>query len=450
MSVASVVAELTGALRPDQVIVPGSGADESWRVFNAAVDHEPIVVVRCAGVVDVQVAVRVARTHGLPLSVRGGGHDWAGRALRHGGLVLDLTAMREVEVDTDARIATVAGGAKSGDVITAGTPHDLVAVTGTIGHVGMAGMSLGGGYGPLNGRFGLALDNIVGAEVVLADGRVVIADEHREPELFWALRGGGGNFGVVTSLRIRLHSLAQLLAGFIVYPWSQATQVLSALPELLAAAPDELTVLSGVMPGPDGSPTVLLSPAWSGPINDGDRHIANLHRLGSPMMAQVGPMPYQAMLGLFDSQVVPGLHNTVRTRTVAGHTPEIVAALVAAGDTKTSPISAIGLHHFHGAATRVAQQSTAFGIRRPHFSVEIAALWQPGDDAARHREWADATSTAIAAHALPGGYANMLGPDHHDQIAQAYGPNAARLRAAKDRYDPERVFTAIPLPLGDQ
>lgn len=441
------VRELAAALDPSRVSVPGAAAEESWRLFNGAIDHVPAVVVRCTSAADVQTAVRVARTHGLPLSVRGGGHDWAGRAVRPGGMLLDLAGMRGVTVDRAAQVATVAGGALSRDVIAAAAPHGLVAVTGTIGDVGMAGLTLGGGYGPLNGRYGLALDNLMGADVVLADGTLVSADETEHPELYWALRGGGGNFGVVTELRIKLHPVEQVLGGFIVYPWQQAEKVLHRLSEVLATAPDELTVLSGIMPGPDGSPTVLLSPAWSGPPADGGSYLAALQSLGEPLFAQIGPMPYAKMLSLFDESAVPGRHTTVRTRTVAGYTPELVAALLVAGETRTSPFSAVGLHHFHGAPTRVPVGSTAFGIRTTHLSVEIAAVWEPEDDPAPHQAWADATSTAIAAVALPGGYANMLGPDHHEQIAHAYGPHATRLRAVKSSYDPDGVFTAIPLPL---
>src|SRR6516165_11194107 len=206
-------------------VLSGSAYDTSVQIWNAAVTHEPALIVRPESPAEVRAAVLAARTHDLPLSVRGGGHDWAGRSLRHGGLVVDLAHMRHVVIDPVVRIATVQGGATAAEVIAAARPHGLVAATGNCGGVGMAGLTLGGGYGPLNGQFGLALDNLVSAEVVLADGRIVTADATHEPELFWALRGGGGNFGVVTSMVVRLHPVDQLIGGLIVFPWSQAAAV---------------------------------------------------------------------------------------------------------------------------------------------------------------------------------------------------------------------------------
>jgi FAD/FMN-containing dehydrogenase len=329
--------------------------------------------------------------------------------------------------------------------MAAAAPYGLVAAAGNCGGVGMTGLTLGGGYGPLNGRFGLASDNMLGAEVVLADGRIVIADAIHEPELFWALRGGGGNFGVVTSMRVRLHPVDRLIGGLIVFPWSQAATVWRGLREVLATAPEELTVQSGLMPGLNGQPMFFLAPAWSGELAVGAHAIDALMKLGKPLATQVAPMTYAEMLGQWDAHVVGGLHWAVRTRTLPGFTPEIIDALVEAGRTRTSPRSLLPVHHCHGASTRVASDETAFANRREHFMVEIVAGWSPGDGAA-HRAWADAVSAALAPYALSGGYANLLGPDDHEQIANAYGDNAIRLLAAKTHYDPDGVFTAIPLP----
>ena len=415
------------------------------RIWNAAVKHRPAVVVRARAPRGVQEAIRVARDHGMRLSVLGGGHDWAGRALCDGGLLIDMSRMRSVTVDPSARVATVGGGATAADVMAAAAPYGLVAAAGNMGVVGMAGLTLGGGYGPLNGRFGLALDNLLGAEVVLADGRIVIADATHEPELFWALRGGGGNFGVVTSMRVRLHPVHTLIGGLIVFPWSQAAAVWRGLRAVLATAPDELTVQSGLLPGADGQPNFFLAPAWSGELAVGERAVDVLAKLGKPLATQVARMTYVEMLGLFDAHVVDGMHWAVRTRTLPEFTPEIIDALVEAGRTRTSPRTLMPIHHCHGASTRIRSDETAFATRREHFMVEIVAGWPPGDGTA-HRAWADAVSAALAPYALPGGYQNLLGPEDHEQIANAYGDNAIRLLAAKRHYDPDGVFTAIPLP----
>ena len=286
----------------------------------------------------------------MPLSVRGGGHDWAGRALRPDGLVLDLSGMRRVTVDAEARVATVGGGATAADVIAAAAPHGLAAVTGTVGSVGMAGLTLGGGYGPLAARYGLALDNLLGAELVLADGRLVTADAATNPELFWALRGGGGNFGVVTAMRIRLHPVRELLAGLILFPWHEAEAVLQGYAALGASQPDELGIFSGVMSGPDGSSVLFLAPSWTGAKPEGDEVMARLQALGKPVWSQIAPMTCGEMLRMFDDQVVNGRHIAVETRWVSALTPEVIALLVAGGAAKPSPFAAIMLQHFRGAA----------------------------------------------------------------------------------------------------
>lgn len=433
--------DLAARIGSARVLVP-DGAPLIW---NAAVQHRPALIVRAESPRDVQEAIRVARDRGMRLSVLGGGHDWLGRAVCDGGLVIDMSGMRSVTVDSRARIATVGGGVIAGDLIDAVAPHGLVAATGNCGDVGMTGLTLGGGYGPLNGRFGLALDNLLGAEVVLADGRIVTADATHEPELFWALRGGGGNFGVVTSMRVRLHPLDRLIGGMITFPWSQAATVWRGLGELLSTAPDELTVHSGLLVDPDGSPVAYFAPAYSGDLGAGEATVAALAKLGTPLSTDVAPMTYGQMLGLFDPACVGGRCWAVRTRTVAGYTPGVIDALVEAGRTATSPHSAFPIHHCHGASTRIAPDQTAFANRREHFVVEIAAGWQEGDGA-RHRAWAEALSAALAPHAFPGGYQNLLGPDDREQIANAYGENAIRLIAAKTHYDPDGVFAGIPLP----
>jgi FAD/FMN-containing dehydrogenase len=443
---AAAVADELDRRLPGGRVLTGRDYDRSCRIWNGAIGHAPALIVRPHTGAEVQAAVIAARQHGLPLSVRGGGHDWAGRALRHGGLVIDLSAMTHVIVDPRNRVATVQGGATAGAVIGAAHPHGLTAAAGTVGGVGMTGLTLGGGYGPLLGRYGLAVDNVLGAEVVLADGRLVTATNSQEPELYWALRGGGGNFGVVTSLSVRLHPGSTVLGGLIAYSWSDAGRVWEQLDGILVDAPDELTVQTGMLPGPDGSPVVFLSPVWCGELSDGQRVIESLQALSTPLMAQVAPVSYAEMLRQFDAFVVDGRHCAARTRNVARFTPEVIAALSEAGLRQSSRHSMIAAHHFHGAATRVSVESAAFGLRAPHRMIEIVAAWETDDDAATHIGWADRVDAELAPHALPGGYPNMLGPGRLEQIAHAYGSNAARLCAAKKQFDPDGVFSAIDLP----
>jgi hypothetical protein len=425
----------------------GPAFDEACRIWNGAVPHRPVLVGRCANADHVDSLLRTGAARGLPISVRGGGHDWAGRALREGGLVIDLSDMREVSIDAGARVATIQGGARCSDVVEAAGRLGLAPVTGHMGSMGMAGLTLGGGYGPLLGAHGMALDNLLSAEVMLADGRRVTASATSEPELFWALRGGGGNFGVVTSLRVRLHPVSQVLAGFILFPVEEAAAVWTRLRPLLEDAPDALTVQTGIVPGPDGRPVFIVSPCWCGDLEQGQRLIERLAALGTPLANQVSVMSCADMLKLFDGLTPFGRHYALRTRSVRTVTPEVISALVAAGETRSSALSSLRVHHFHGAAARVSREDTAFANREPHLMIEVAAAWEPdGSDALRHLEWADRVSRDLEPSSLAGGYVNLLGPGERERAEAAYGAGVERLLALKARYDPRGVFDATTLP----
>lgn len=453
LEIASDLADKLRAALSGRIALPGDPEYAiACRLFNGAVRRSPAAVALCEGPADVVAALSLARKHGLAVSVRGGGHDLSGRALTDGGLVLDLTRMRQVTVDPQAQVATVQGGAMIRDVIATAAPHGLVPVAGNSGTVGVVGLMTGGGYGPLNGRFGLAADNLLGADVVLADGRQVTTDASNEPELFWALRGGGGNFGVVTAVRVRLHAAGDLLAGWFMYPGDAAGDLLRRYAAFAATAPDGLGVLTALMTGPDSQPTFAFAPFWTGDRDEGEKVLSQLKALGAPQMATVGPTTYGDMLAQFDAAWAAGRHYAVRTRWLGTLSGEAIASIVAAMEQKTSPHTAVAIHHLHGAPTRVAPDATAFGVRAEHYMVEIIAAWEPdndgfGADGIHHRRWAEDLSQALAPHALPGGYANLLGPDDREQAAHAYGGNARRLAALKRRYDPDGVFaSAIPLP----
>jgi FAD/FMN-containing dehydrogenase len=404
--------------------------------------------VPCGTVDQVRAALATAAARNLPVSVLGGGHDWAGRATRPGALVIDLTPMCDVQVSGD--IATVGGGARSRDVMAAAQEHGLAVATGTVGAVGMAGLAIGGGYGPLCGLAGLAADNIAGADVVLADGRLVRTDQDTEPSLYWALRGAGGNFGVVTALRLRLHQVPAVLTGMFLFGWDQAAQVLSGFAGLAADVPDELAVQAGALSFPGVGPVVFLIPTWSGKPAAGRAWVERIAALGRPLAAEsaeVSPLvPLQQGDQMFTTE---RRSYRIATRNLAALTPDAVSALIGAAEKRTSPLSGINMHHFHGAATRVPVTSASFGLRDEHFMVEILGS-QPAADGTADDEWVAATDRELGAHALPGGYPNLLGPDAGEQIRHAYGPNAARLIEVKQQYDPGNVFSAIPLPAGEK
>jgi FAD/FMN-containing dehydrogenase len=410
----------------------------------------PRMVVHCRTAEDVQSAVRAARDGDLPLSVRGGGHDWAGRALCD-GVVVDLSDMSGAVVDSDKRIALISGGARASDVASVADRRGLAAVSGCVGCVGMAGLTLGGGYGPLIARFGLALDNLHAAEVVLADGRIVTAGSGNEEDLFWALRGGGGNFGVVTAMRHRLHRVPSVRSGILFYPFSEAKAVLQRCVDRMASLPEELTVQLGFVMGPDGKPVVIVVPTWSGAPEEGEARVAPFLKLGTLIAGTVEATTYGASLNAFAPYIVNGLRTFMETCSLPALDGGGIDLMIQAMEKAVGPGCAILTHEFRGAASRVPEEATAFGLRRDHTLVEILAqLPDPWNDFSehQHQQWAKDAFRSFGAMALPGGYPNLLTAGDADRVARSYGRNAGRLVKAKRHYDPDNVFrSAIPLPI---
>ncbi|AGZ40864.1 FAD-binding oxidoreductase [Actinoplanes friuliensis] len=442
---AEAAAALEDVVRAERIVTDAAAIDAAVPPWNGAVADRPAIVVRCAEVGDVRAGISVARRLGLPLSVRGRGHDWAGRSLRAGGLTLDLSGLSSVRVDAEKGRAIVGGGAGIGDVLRATGDAGLVAVTGTTDSVGFVGLAIGGGYGPLSGRFGLAADNLVAATVVLADGSVVNAD----PDLLWALRGGGGNFGVVVEAQFDVHRVPSVVGGAVIYPFDQATQVLKGLRELHAEMPDELSVQTALLSGPDGAPVVLLSPTWCGPLAAGlagDGPVQALARLGTPLMAQIGEKRLADGAAELGAMFPYGRHVEIRTRSVPVLSEDVAEALADHVARKPSPLTAVSLHPFQGAATRVAPQATAFGTRDPHHMIEIISVWTDEHESPVQQQWTRDLDAALKPYALPGGYPNLLAADAVDQIEFGFGGNAGRLRSLKAHFDPSEVFSAIPLP----
>jgi FAD/FMN-containing dehydrogenase len=411
----------------------------------------PRAVAHCRTAQDVQSAIRAARDCDLPLSVRGGGHDWAGRALCD-GIVIDLTAMNDVTLSPDYRAARISGGARASDVFAATDPRGLAVVTGSCSSVGMTGLTLGGGYGSLIARFGLALDNLLAADVVLADGRVVTASRNNEEELFWALRGGGSNFGVVTAMQHRTHYLPRVHSGMLLFPFAEARAVLEGCVDIMAAAPEELTVQLGLTGGPDGSPLVMVLPTWCGLPEQGEVRLAPFLELGTLVNNTLTATAYGASLAIFDPFLVTGQRVFMETCWLPMLDSQGIDAFIRAMATAPSPGCAILTHEFRGAASRVPAAATAFGLRRDHVLVEILASFtdrsEPGDER-WNRQWVQAARRAFDGIALPGGYPNLLASSAVERAAMSYGGNADRLIKAKRHYDPDNIFnSAIPLPAG--
>ncbi|MGV9801372.1 FAD-binding oxidoreductase [Mycobacterium sp. NPDC003449] len=443
----STVARMTSALAdqigPDRVHSSGPAYENARRrVFSIGVDFSPRLVVTPESTADVRAAVLAAVEHEVSVSVLVGGNDWSGRSVQ-GAVVIDLTLMQRVVVDGD--VAVVQGGTTIARLADVCEEHGLVAATGSMGRVGVAGLTLGGGYGPLTGRIGLALDNMLGAEVVLADGRVVSTDADNEPDLFWALRGGGGNFGVVTSMRIRLHSMSSISHGIIAFPAEQAPEVVRRYATLVEEFPDELTQTPAFVQNPDGGVVFVMMHAWSGAEADDERICDLVAGLGDAVLVQVDRVTPAQMLRNTDAFTVNESNLVCRTVTLPELGPEAVQVMVDAMRTRPSPLSWIGVHPFHGAPERVPVDSTAFGIRQRHVMVGFYAQWRTGDETA-NRAWADAGEAALQPYALNSAYPNYFGADRPQQATVAYGPNADRLLELKARYDPGNIFSATSLP----
>src|SRR5262249_25937520 len=346
---------------------------------------------------EVRWAMGPAREWDLPLSVRGGGHDWAGRALCE-GIVIDLSGINAVTVDAASHTARIAGGARAADVAAAADPVGLAAVTGSVGAVGMTGLTLGGGYGPLIGRYGLSLDNLVAAEVVLADGRIVVADQNNDQELFWALRGGGGNFGVVTRMDHRLHGVPSVHSGLLFYPFTEAKVVLEGCAEIATSAPDELTAQVGCVAAPDSGPMAFVWVTWCGLPCEGKMRVAPFLKLGTLLAGATEEKSYGASLTAFDQYLVNGQRTFMETCWLPSLDSGSIDTFAQEMETAVSPGCAIFTHEFRGAASRIPIEATAFGLRRDHVLIEILATFVDRSDEAeeqRHRQWIRATLRAF-------------------------------------------------------
>jgi FAD/FMN-containing dehydrogenase len=411
--------------------------DDTRRVFNAMIDRRPAAIARCADTADVVAAVGFARDHGLPLAVRGGGHGVAGHCVCDGGLMVDLSLMKGIAVDPERRVATAGAGLRRGEFVVATEHYGLVSPTGIVSDTGLAGLTLGAGYGWLNGKYGLAIDNLVGAEVVTADGRVLRASEEEHPDLFWALRGGSGNFGIVTSFELELHPVTRVLGGMLIHPFPRAAEVLRFYREVAAAAPDELTIYAALVTGPDGNQAVAIVPCWCGSLEEGERVLAPIRAFGPPLADLVGPMPYSAMNTLVDAALPSGLRYYWKQNLLRELGDGAIEAIVEQVARVPSPRSVVLIDHVHGAARRVAPTATAFPHRdAPHGLVLLSGWDDPADDAA-NIAWTRELSATTRPWATGGAYVNEA---WDEKPRAAFGVNYERLVAIKGRYDPTNLF----------
>jgi FAD/FMN-containing dehydrogenase len=431
---------------------PGEpGYDRTRRIWNGDIDRRPALIARCRGVADVVAAVRFARDHDLPLAVRGGGHAVAGHALCEGGLVVDLRSMRGTRVDPSRRTIRVEGGCLNEHLDRDSQAFGLATTGGIVSHTGIGGLTLGGGIGHLMRRYGLAIDNLRSCDVVTADGGYLVANDRENPDLFWGLRGGGGNFGIVTSFEFDLHPLGPtILAGMLAWPLSAGVRVLSFLRDFLEDAPDEVGVVASLRLAPSvpmvpeplrGQPIVALAFTYAGPIEDGERVLQPFRQLGTPVLDTLTPKPYVAHQKALDPTVPHGRHYYWKSHRLGPLSERVIHTIVEHAEGITSPHSTIPIFAFGGAVARVPEDATAFPNRGAAHDINILAAWLPDDpEPGRHRAWVRDLFDALAPDSL-GVYVNFTSDDASTRRGDAYSPAQwERLVALKTTFDPTNLF----------
>ena len=432
---------LSEAMRGELLLPADDGYESARRVFNGMVDKRPAAIARVRGESDVRAAVAYARDRGLPVGVRGGGHNVAGHGTCDGGLLIDFSLMRSARVDVASQTARADPGSNWIDFDTETSAHGLATTGGTVGSTGIAGLTLGGGLGFLMGSYGLTCDNLVSVDVVTANGSVITASDESYADLFWGIRGGGGNFGVVTSFEYRLHRVERLLAGLVAYPIEHARSALDLFREVASTSPDELSCAFVMVTVPDGGPRIAaIAACYNGPIEDGEVLVAPIRRLGPPLDDGIRPMAYPEVQRIF-AEIPFGLQNYWKGHFLQEMSDDVIDATVDSFAAVTSDHSAILIEAPHGAVSRVPDGDTAFGQRQARFNASALAIWEDPADPDPHIRWARQYADALAPFAS-GGYVNYLGADaSRDDIDAAYGSQRyARLVALKNTYDPTNMF----------
>lgn len=426
------------------VIVSGDVRyDVARQVWNGNVDRRPAVIVRCSGVADVQHALSFAREHELLLSLRGGGHSAPGYGTNDGGMVIDLSPMKGVRVDPARRTAQAQGGVLWREFDRETQAFGLATTGGTVSNTGIAGLTLGGGLGWLMGKHGLTVDNLLSADIVVADGTFYTVSETNQPELFWALRGGGGNFGIVTSLQYQLHPVDTVLGGMVVYGLDQARDVMRFYREFCATLPDEAECYLALLTDPQaGIPVIAMIMGYNGAVAEGERVLAPARAFGRPVADIVGPMPYGVRQTLLDEpNAIHGLHRYWRSAFTEQMPDDLIDLVVEHANQFTSPMSAILFFYMHGVGTRQPESATAFSARRDQWDFDLIGQWADPSESERHISWLREAWDQCEPHFQGSAYINHIAlDDAPEKIRASYGENHQRLRSVKAQFDPQNLF----------
>jgi hypothetical protein len=438
---ASAIRQELGPGLRGEVVCPGDpGYDTAREVFNGMIDRRPLAVIRAVEASDVVGCISFARRHDLALSVRGGGHSVAGNAVRDGAVMLDLSGMTAVRVDPETQTVRAGPGLTLGELDRATQAFGLATTLGVVSTTGIAGLTLGGGLGWLNGRYGLACDNLISADVATADGQLLRASAQENEDLFWGIRGGGGNFGVVTSFEYQLHPVDLVLAGGLSYPGDMAPRVLRYYDDFVKTAPDELSTAASLGLSPAGEPTLSIAVCFCGPIDDGERVLRPLRTFQSPLDDGIQPMPYTVLQSARDEGFPFGRLHYWKSGWLREVTDGAIQTLLRFLPQMPSSASGVGLQQLHGAASRVAPSATAFPHRAEQYDFLIGSQWSDATDSDRNVQWTRALFEAMQPHLEESVYVNNLGDEGPGRVQAAYGENYPRLAAIKKAYDPDNLF----------
>jgi hypothetical protein len=419
---------------------PDSGYEAARQIWNASIHKRPAAIARCAGVADIIAAVNFGREKNVLTAIRGGGHNVGGRALCDDGLVIDLSRMRSVHVDASTRKVRVQGGATLGDMDSETHAFGLAVPSGIVPKTGIAGLTLGGGVGWLIRKYGMTIDNLLSAQVVLADGRVVTASASENPDLFWALRGGGGNFGVVASFEFQGRPVHTVLGGMIVYPRAAALDVLCHFRDFMPAAPDELTAYAALLHAPDGAPITAVIACYCGSPESGERALEPLRKFGTPVADMIQPMPFPVFQSMLGPAFPDGNQNYWKSTLLRELPDEAIRSIVAHGSAMQSPLSALVVEHYGGAAGRISNEETAYPHRDLPWDVLFIAQWTNPAENDTHRDWARAGEEMLRPFGANAHLLSALDVESDEVVGTAFAQNLPRLAAVKQKYDPTNFF----------
>ncbi len=423
------------------ILSPGHDHYDSTRaVWNGMIDRKPAVIVQCKNTEDVVHAIRFAREHNLKVSIRGGGHNIAGNAVCDAGVMIDFSLMKKITVDPINKTATAEAGTIWNELDAATQEFGLATTGGTVSETGITGLTLGGGIGWLMSMLGSASDNLLSAELVTATGEIIHTDKDNHPDLFWAIRGGGGNFGVIVSLTFRLHPIGPMVTGgMLLYPMELAKQVMQFYREFVPTTPDELVIFAGFICTPDGIPVCALLPSWFGPQEEAEKILAPIRAFASPIADLVGPLPYTQLQKFLDAAAPKGIRRYWKSGFFSELSDELIDIQIQHLQTRPSPITPVLFFYLKGEITRINPADTAFSNRQQHWDIDIITQWTDPTEDEKNIRWTRNFWNEIQPYSN-GVYVNHLDRDDAARLSSAYGENYLRLRKIKTQYDPENFF----------